>query len=153
MKLVLLTAICLVAAPAMEIVATPVMETVAAGEVESGEVKIYQGYWRFVREDFKKRHPFLPGFMVNQALATRLYLGDDFIQYRSPDSMIGEPRPIVQVETVKEDHFRFQRREKGRLVAFELYRENGEWFYREGDLFYQLIKDTPEDHQRWKHGP
>jgi hypothetical protein len=108
------------------------------------------GYWRFVQEDFRERHPWLPSFMIKRALKTRLFLGDDFIQYRSPKKMIGERRPIETVKTLGKDHYLFERKEDQKKVVFELYRKDDKWFYREGDLLYQLVKDSPDDQLRWK---
>jgi hypothetical protein len=112
--------------------------------------EVCAGYWRFVKEDFRKRHPFLPGFLVKRALNTRLYIGKNFIQYESPDVMIGKARLIEKVEELKADHFSFSRKEGDKKVDFEFYKKDEKWFYREGDLFYQLIKDNEEDQRVWR---
>lgn len=117
---------------------------------EESEPPAYAGYWRFVREDLKKRHPLLPSFLINRALNTRLFLGDEFIQYRSPEKMLGKARPIERVEVVKDSHFRFFRSEGERQVSFEIFQKDQKWFYREGDLLYQVLRDTPTDQKRWR---
>jgi sensor histidine kinase YesM len=111
----------------------------------------YQGYWSFVREDFKKRHRFWPSWMINKAMNTRLYLSDDFfIQYSNPKKTYKEPRPIRKIVQQGEQSWTFVREEGGKQVSFELKKEGELWIYRENEKVYQLVKNSPEDVLAWK---
>ena len=112
----------------------------------------YEGHWRFVKEDFSKRHPFWPNYFIKKALKTRLYLSKDkFIQYKDPNTLHGKPKDIISIVEKKDNHWEFKRKDSDNIVLFTLTKKNGIWIYREGKKEYQLKKDSPDLHLKWKN--
>lgn len=111
----------------------------------------YEGYWSFVREDFKKRHRFWPSWMISKAMKTRLYLSQDFfIQYSNPNETYKEPRPMKEVIPHEDQGWKFIREESNAEISFTLKKEGDVWIYRENEKVYQLVKNSPEEVNRWK---
>lgn len=110
----------------------------------------YEGYWRFVKKDFKKRHRFLPSFLIEKAIQTRLYISStEFIQYISPDVIHKEPRKITDISKI-ENGWKFTRIEDKKEINFKLVKEKNNWFFKEVGKEYQVIKDNQIDVEKWK---
>lgn len=111
----------------------------------------YQGYWRFVKEDFSKRHPFYLSFMINKAMNTRLYLDDQvFMQYVKPKKLHKSAESLIKVKKDSDRGWSFVRKNKGGLVEFQIVLEGQKWYYREGKMEYQLIKTTEKEVEEWE---
>lgn len=112
-------------------------------------VKDYRGHWRFVKEDFSKRHPWWPGFMIKKALKTRLVLSDEhFVQYLKPGEMHGQPREIIEVKALAEG-WSFLRVEKGDEVSFRIIPRGERWFYIEEGKEYEVVKESEAEVKTW----
>jgi hypothetical protein len=121
----------------------------SAEQIDYSEIK---GTWRFVKKDFKKRHPYMLGFLVNKALRTRLSIEKKhFVQYIHPKKIYKEKRELIEI---KKDNNKWllSRKEGSVTVKFIFYKKNNNWYYKEGDMEYQVIKDSKEDYEAWLKG-
>jgi len=118
---------------------------------ETSKNQGYQGYWRFVKDDFSKRHPFYLSFMINKAMNTRLYLDDQvFIQYVKPQKLHKPAESLIKVREEMNGGWSFVRKNMDGLVEFEIVLEGQKWYYREGKMEYQLIKTTEKEVEEWE---
>jgi hypothetical protein len=116
---------------------------------EEIDPKKYEGYYRFVRDDFKKRHRFMLNFLVNKALNTRLCVKNGkFIQYISPKKTYKSKRKIISVKNIN-GSWHFERMEGNKKIMFSFIKEKNKWFYVENKLKYQVIKDNEKEHNDW----
>jgi hypothetical protein len=123
------------------------------GVMVENKEEAYEGYWRFVKEDFRARHPWWPGWMVGKALKTRLFLSKDvFIQYKSPTEKHGEPKKITFLEQSSPEMWEFGRQESDGILTFSLTKSEQGWVYREGKTEYLLRKESPQEVIKWKSG-
>jgi hypothetical protein len=110
------------------------------------------GTWAFVKSDFKKRHPFWLPFMINKAMKSRLVLtSKHFAQHWTADDVVNDPEPIRSVVTLPQGGWKLTRQnEDGKRVDFTITPRDERWFYTEGKLKYQVIKQSAEQIKAWK---
>lgn len=123
-------------------------------EVDPSVLAQVEGYYRFEREDFRRRHPLMLGFMVNKALRTRLHItGDHYIQYITPDKLYKDRREVLEVSpTSEQTGWRFVRLESGRQISYTMTPQGqNRWLYKEGDKEYLLIKCSDQEVADWKN--
>lgn len=107
------------------------------------------GYWRFDKNHFKEVHPMWIGWMIKKAMNTRLFISEnEYIQYMKPKKVYGSIRPIVDMSFDK-NKWIFKRKEKSTLVPFQIYHEDGKWFFKEGKKVYQVHKDNDLEIKAW----
>ncbi|MBF0197073.1 MAG: hypothetical protein HQL32_05160 [Planctomycetes bacterium] len=99
----------------------------------------YQGKWSFVKEDFKKVHPWLPNSLINRALRTRLVLKEDsYAQFDHNGKLMKSIRELKVLKKKSESHWLLQRKEGNKQIEFEVYFKDSKWFYLEGKKTYQI---------------